>query len=123
MCAAVGTPAAAISSLAKAFEPSSSAAAWLGPKAGTPAASSASTAPTTSAASGPITARSTPCSRRQGDDRPDVLDPDLRKHSASAAIPALPGAQSTSGAAAERRSARTIACSRPPLPTTSAFKK
>ena len=35
-----------------------------------------------------------------------------------AAIPALPGAQSTSGRCGERASARTIACSRPPPPTT-----
>ena len=37
---------------------------------------------------------------------------------ASRAIPALPGAHSTSGRCGERASARTIACSRPPAPTT-----
>ena len=39
-----------------------------------------------------------------------------------AAIPALPGAASSSGARAERASARTIACSRPPPPATRIFK-
>ena len=38
-------------------------------------------------------------------------------------MPALPGAQSSSGARAERASARTIACSRPPPPTTRTFKR
>ena len=47
--------------------------------------------------------------------------PTSGRHSASAAIPALPGAQSSSGAWAERASARTIACSRPPPPTTRTF--
>ncbi len=48
--------------------------------------------------------------------------PTSGRHSASAAIPALPGAQSSSGARGERASARTIACSRPPPPTTRTFK-
>ena len=37
---------------------------------------------------------------------------------ASRRMPALPGAHSTSGACGERSSVRTIACSRPPAPTT-----
>ena len=45
----------------------------------------------------------------------------VSRHRASAAIPALPGAASTSGARSERASARTIACSRPPPPTTRTF--
>ena len=49
--------------------------------------------------------------------------PTSGRHSASAAIPALPGAQSSSGEWAERPSARTIACSRPPPPTTRTFKR
>src|SRR4051794_30915016 len=41
--------------------------------------------------------------------------------SASSAIPALPGAQNSSGRLTERASARTMACSRPPPPTTRTF--
>src|SRR5206468_2596747 len=40
------------------------------------------------------------------------------KHSADWAIPAFPGAANTSVAVADRNSAQTSACSRPPLPTT-----
>ena len=56
--AAVGTPAAAMTSLAKAFEPSIRAAAALGPKQAIPAARTASATPATSGTSGPITTRS-----------------------------------------------------------------
>ncbi len=45
------------------------------------------------------------------------------RYESLAAIPALPGAHSTSGACGERASARTIACSRPPPPTTRTFKE
>src|SRR6185437_2253484 len=55
---AVGTPAAAITSLAKALLPSSAAAAADGPKQAIPAARTVSAAPATSGASGPITTRS-----------------------------------------------------------------
>src|SRR5674536_367243 len=57
--AAVGTPAAAITSLAKDLEPSICAAAADGPKVAIPAARQASAAPLTSGTSGPITTRST----------------------------------------------------------------
>src|ERR1700677_3067756 len=40
---------------------------------------------------------------------------------ASSAMPALPGAHSSSGCCGERFNARTIACSRPPAPTTRTF--
>src|SRR5215210_6807110 len=82
-----------MTSLANPLEPSSLAAAAVGPKARTPASTSASTTPASAS------------TRR-----------------ASAAMPALPGAQSTSGRWGERASARTSACSRPPAPTTSARK-
>ena len=49
--AAVGTPASRMASLANAFEPSSRAAAALGPNTATPSAASASARPTTSGAS------------------------------------------------------------------------
>ena len=67
---AVGTPAAAITSLANAFDPSSRAAAPDGPKQAMPAAVTASATPATSGASGPTTTRSTPSSRRPGRRRP-----------------------------------------------------
>jgi hypothetical protein len=57
---AVGTPAAAITSFAKALLPSSRAAAAEGPKARMPAARTASQTPATSGASGPTTTRSAP---------------------------------------------------------------
>src|SRR4051812_29375591 len=119
---AVGTPASAISSLAKAFDPSSSAAALVGPKAAMPASSKASTAPATRPASGPITARSMPLLFAAATIAAASSAATSRRHSASAAIPAFPGAQSTSATCGERRSAFTIACSRPPPPTTRTFK-
>src|SRR4029077_19487518 len=60
---AVGTPAAVITSLAKALEPSSRAASPDGPKHAMPAAVTASAPPATSGASGPTTTRSAPTSR------------------------------------------------------------
>ena len=116
--AAVGTPAASMISLANAFEPSSRAAAALGPERRRRPAASASTKPVDE--------------RRLGADDDEV---DAARAAASApgrrrrraarvgAIPALPGAQNTSGACGERSSARTIACSRPPPPTTRTFVK
>src|SRR3954471_874515 len=118
---AVGTPASAISSLAKAFDPSISAAALVGPKAAIPASSKASTAPATSPASGPITASSTPLLFAAATIAAASSAATSGRDSASAAIPALPGAQSTSSTCDERRSAFTIACSRPPPPTTRTF--
>ena len=56
--AAVGTPAACRTSLAKDFEPSMRAAPALGPKTAVPAARSSSASPATSGASGPITTSS-----------------------------------------------------------------
>ena len=76
-CAAVGTPASAISSLAWSFEPSSRAASALGPKAAIPASSSASTRPATSGASGPTTTRSTASSRAAATSAVDVLGADV----------------------------------------------
>ena len=58
--AAVGTPAAAITSLANALEPSSSAARREGPKQLIPRSRTASATPATSGASGPMTTRSAP---------------------------------------------------------------
>src|SRR5699024_2882384 len=60
---AVRTPAAAMTSLANALEPSMRAASADGPNTGTPAARSASDTPATSGTSGPITTRSAPTRR------------------------------------------------------------
>ncbi len=118
--AAVGTPAASITSFEKAFEPSSRAHAALGPKAAIPAAPSASTSPSTSGASGPTTTRST-CSSRAAATSASISPTPIGSSRASAAMPALPGAHSSSGDCGERASARTIACSRPPPPMTRTF--
>ena len=88
-----------------------------GPKAAIPAASRASTSPATSGASGPTTTRSTP-SAAAAETIPRTSSAPTSRQRASAAMPALPGAHSSSGAPPERASARTIACSRPPPPTT-----
>src|SRR5207244_646455 len=100
MYEAVGTPTSRISFLAYDFEPSIRAAAAVGPKARIPSSVRASTTPATSGASGPTTTRST------------------RSSLAARAIPALPGAAISSGRCGLLSSARTIACSRPPPPTT-----
>ena len=56
--AAVGIPASAMTSLANVLDPSIMAAAAPGPKQGIPVSRTASAAPATSGASGPITTRS-----------------------------------------------------------------
>ena len=86
-----------------------------------PRASSASTTPATSGASGPTTVRSALLLRSPGARSRRRPRPRRRSTRASAAMPALPGAHSTSGARGLRCSARTIACSRPPPPTTRTF--
>ena len=118
-CAAVGTPAASMTSFEYAFEPSRRAAAARGPKHATPAAAHASASPATSGASGPTTTSSTPAAAAAAGEALDVAGGvgDVSTP-ASRRMPGLPGAHSTSGRCGERPSARTIACSRPPPPTT-----
>src|SRR3954454_76859 len=117
---AVGTPAAAITSFAKRFDPSIRAAAAPGPKTGTPAWRRSSATPATSGASGPMTTRSasmdparasspSPSSARTGWQCP------------SAAIPGFPGAACSSSRADAWLSFHASACSRPPDPTISTF--
>ena len=93
----MGTPAAIITSLQNAFEPSSAAAAALGPKQRIPASASASATPATSGASGPTTTRSTVASRAAATIAPTSSRP-TSSSLASAAIPGFPGAHRTSGA-------------------------
>ncbi len=117
---AVGTPAAVMTSFAKAFEPSSWAAAADGPKQVTPTAVTKSATPATSGASGPTTTRSAPISSASA----ATASPDIGSTSwrvATAAMPGLPGAMCTSSTPGSRDSARARACSRPPVPITSVF--
>src|SRR5438270_6122734 len=105
-------------SLAKAFEPSSAAAAALGTKAAIPSASSASTRPSASGTSGPTTTKSIRSSR-QNRTSPLMSVAPIAMHSASSAIPALPGAQNSWSTSGDAEIAQASACSRPPDPTTS----
>ena len=70
---AVGMPCRAQNALVNAFEPSSRAAAALGPNALIPAARSRSTIPSTRGNSGPTTTRSIPPFMGQGDDAHQVV--------------------------------------------------
>ena len=90
--AAVGMRLARHRSLVKPLEPSSCAAARLGPKALMPAASRSSTIPAQSGVSGPTTTRSMPL-LRQNPITAAWSAISSATHSASRAIPALPGAQ------------------------------
>src|SRR5689334_12449977 len=119
---AVATPAASMTSLANAFEPSSWATSRVGPKAATPRAARRSTSPSTSGASGPTTTRSTP-SAAAAAAIPATSPTATSSRRAWRAMPGLPGAHRTSGPCGERPSARTIACSRPPAPTTRTFTR
>src|SRR3954451_17912973 len=112
-CPAVGTPAAVITSLANALLPSSCAAAALGPNTAKPAARRSSAAPSTSGASGPITTRSALV--RVATSSGVVSG----RVSAAAAMPGLPGAQTSRSTCGSRTSARHSACSRAPPPITS----
>ncbi len=114
---AVGTPAAFITSLANALDPSIRAAAALGPKQAIPSARTASAAPATSGTSGPITTRSA----RQDTASPAIAAGSVRSTpsvSATAAVPGLPGAQPRAVTAGSCEAARARACSRAPEPIT-----
>src|SRR5437588_4920450 len=118
---AVGTPTARISSFEYALDPSMRAAAAVGPNARIPSSVRASTRPATSGASGPTTTRSMPSSLAART-IPSTSSAAISRHGTrSPAMPALPGAQTSSGRWGLRRRARTIACSRPPPPTTNTF--
>src|SRR2546421_3517571 len=109
-------------SLAKALEPSSRAAARLGPKHLSARAANASTAPATSGASGPMMVRST-CSETASCTSPATSSAATftLRTLASAAVPALPGATSTLVTRGEAAHFQASACSRPPPPTMRTF--
>ena len=114
---AVGTPASAMTCLAKAFEPSSCAAAPDGPNVANPAPRRASATPATSGASGPITTRSTASSRARRTTSSGSVAATAWLVPTSA-VPALPGATCTAATAGSAASDRARACSRPPEPIT-----
>ena len=117
--AAVGIPLSIRNPLQWTFEASSRAQAARGPKAATPAASSASTMPAASGSSGPMTARSTD-SRRHSVTSPAMSPGEMPTFRVrrQEAVPGLPGATSSRSTCRERLSAQARACSRPPPPTT-----
>ncbi|CPZ99662.1 Uncharacterised protein [Mycobacteroides abscessus] len=88
---AVRTPAAVITSLANALEPSMRAAAAEGPKQAMPAARTASATPSTNGTSGPMTTRSMlRVVAKAATSAPEPIS--TACCSATAAVPALPGA-------------------------------
>src|SRR5579875_3506005 len=84
-----------------------------------PAAVSASATPATSGASGPTTTSETPRSAASAHTASGSHGSSPATVSTSRAMPALPGAHRIRGRRADRASARTIACSRAPPPSTS----
>src|ERR1700689_1315353 len=114
---AVRTPAASITSLANAFEPSMRAASLLGPKQAIPASRTASATPSTSGTSGPMTTRSARILWANA----TTSSPDVTSTwcwSANDAVPALPGAMASASTCGSPRNASSRACSRAPEPIT-----
>lgn len=113
---AVGTPAAAMTSLAKPLEPSRRAASAPGPKVGTPASRSVSATPAINGASGPTTARSACICRARASTSwglvgsTAILVPCWE-------VPGLPGAMTSSVVAGSAAKERARACSRAPEPS------
>jgi len=118
--AAVGILYFFIRSLENAFEPSSIAAFFLGPNTLKPSASNASTIPPTSGSSIPITVRSIAFSLANATSLSNSIAL-ISTHSATSAIPALPGAQYILSTLGLWLIFQHMACSRPPLPTTKTF--
>src|SRR5690625_4702905 len=118
--APVGTLAAAMISLANAFEPSSTAAAFDGPKTGIFRFWTASLTPATNGASGPITTRSTlKLVARSAIASGLVGSASWRV--ASSPIPGFPGAACNCETAGSDLSEAASACSRAPAPTRRIF--
>src|SRR4051794_14751501 len=114
---AVGTPAAAITCLAKALEPSIWAACADGPKQAIPASRTASAAPATRGISGPTTTRSA-CHSVASPATATASETSTGKGWAIIAVPALPGAQASAVTAGSDCRATHRACSRAPEPIT-----
>ena len=113
--AAVGAPQAAQTSLVKALDASSRAAARPGPKVGTPPARNTSATPSTSGASGPTITNPMSFSRQN----PSTFSPSRMSSAtqvASSAMPAFPGAHHSRSHLGFCAKAQASACSRPPPP-------
>ena len=108
--------------LVKFFELSSRPAAFVGPNALKPAAFRSSTTPAATAASGPTTTKSTPFALQNA---VTVGGSSMLPgtHSASAAIPALPGMHQSFVTSGDAAIFQHSACSRPPEPRTRIFMK
>mmetsp|Transcript_21548 Transcript_21548/g.47288 ORF Transcript_21548/g.47288 Transcript_21548/m.47288 type:complete len:323 (+) Transcript_21548:841-1809(+) len=123
--AAVSTLYLAQMSFMKALEPSSSAAALLGPKTLNPASLRESDRPATRGASGPTTISSTLFSLQKDTTAAWSsmfnLSPLRQVMFSSSAIPGLPGAQNSCSQNGDRLIFQARACSRPPPPTTRTF--
>ena len=109
-----------IRSLENALDPSRIAAFFLGPNTLKPSASNTSTTPPTSGSSIPITVRSMLFSLANATSFSNSIAL-ISTHSASSAIPALPGAQYILSTLGLLLNFQHIACSLPPLPTTNTF--
>src|SRR6478736_3948074 len=107
-------------SLVNPFEPSSRAAAALGPKAAMPVARSASATPATSGASGPITTRWIALSRASSTTALGSHG-SIVTHPAQRAIPGLPGAAISLSQLGDCLRRQASASSRPPEPKSKIF--
>src|SRR5690625_4214681 len=112
---AVGTPAAAMISLANALDPSSLAASRPGPNTAIPVARTASATPATSGPSGPMTTRSEP-TRTASRATSWGSSGRTGRFVAIVPVPGLPGAATTSVTAGSATRDRARACSRAPAP-------
>ena len=120
--AAVGTPAACMTSFAKDLEPSIWAAAAPGPKTAMPAWRRSSASPATSGASGPTTTRSMPSwwqSPSSASESSGLSGWQVPR----AAMPGLPGAACRSPSPVLWAIFHASACSRPPEPTMRTFTR
>ena len=115
---AVGTLAAAMTSLANALLPSSCAAAADGPKTRNPFARRTSATPATSGASGPMTTRSTASRVAISRTASASVTSASGSQRAMVSMPGFPGAATTASTASSAASARARACSRAPEPRT-----
>ena len=118
--AAVGMLYFFIRSFENALEPSSIAAFFLGPNTLKPSFSNTSTIPPTSGSSMPTTVKSMALSLANATSLSNSIA-FISTHSATSAIPALPGAQYILSTLGLWLIFQHIACSRPPLPTTKTF--
>src|SRR3982751_3946955 len=107
-------------SLVNPLEPSSCAAAALGPKTAIPAARRASATPATSGASGPTTTRSMACCSAAATTAAGSHG-SIAVHSARRAMPELPGAEISRSQLGDCLSRHASASSRPPDPNSRIF--